>query len=139
MIHKRHCGWPRCPTALACDDVEVRETVLVIDDHEEFRASARLLLEADGFDVIGEAATGADGCVAADRLKPQLVVLDIRLPDLDGFKVADRLAELDHPPHVVLVSSRDAVTYGPLISRAPVRGFLAKSELSGAALRRLLP
>ena len=116
----------------------MRETVLVIDDHEEFRASARLLLEADGFDVVGEAATGADGCTAADRLRPYLVVLDIRLPDVDGFEVAERLAILDHRPNVVLVSSRDAVTYGPRLSRAPVRGFLPKSELSGAALRRLV-
>lgn len=116
----------------------MRVTVLVIDDHEEFRASARVLLEADGFDVVGEAATGADGFVAAGRLRPQLVVLDVRLPDVDGFEVADRLAGLVDPPHVVLVSSRDAVTYGPRIARAPVRGFLPKSELSGAALRRLV-
>lgn len=116
----------------------MRETVLVIDDHEEFRTSARLLLEADGFEVIGEAATGADGFTAADRLRPHLVVLDIRLPDVDGFEVATQLAGLDDPPHVVLVSSRDAVTYGPRLSRAPVRGFLSKSDLSGAALRRLL-
>ena len=112
--------------------------MLVIDDHKEFRESARLLLEADGFHVIGEAATGADGCQAADRLRPHLVVLDIRLPDLDGFEVAERLAGLDHPPNVVLVSSRDAITYGPRLALAPVRGFLPKSELSGAALRRLI-
>jgi len=120
------------------DDDAVRETVLVIDDHEAFRASARLLLEADGFDVVGEAATGTDGFRAVDRLKPHLVVLDVRLPDIDGFEVADRLADLVDPPCVVLVSSRDAITYGPRLARAPVRGFLAKSELSGAALRRLL-
>ena len=117
----------------------MRETVLVVDDHEAFRTSARQLLEAEGFDVVGEAATGIDGLLAADRLKPRLVVLDVRLPDVDGFEVADRLAMLDEPPDVVLVSSRDAVSYGPRIARAPVRGFLPKSELSGVALRRLLP
>jgi DNA-binding NarL/FixJ family response regulator len=116
----------------------VPETVLVIDDHEEFRASARLLLEADGFEVIGEAANGADGCLSVDRLRPQLVILDIRLPDFDGFEVARRLASLSDPPSVVLVSSRDAATYGPRLSHAPVCGFLTKSELSGAALRRLI-
>ena len=117
----------------------MRPTVLIVDDHAAFRASARALLQAEGFDVVGEAATGADGFLAAHRLKPRLVVLDIRLPDVDGFEVADRLAELENPPDVVLVSSRDAVSYGPRIARAPVRGFLPKSELSGAALRRLLP
>jgi DNA-binding NarL/FixJ family response regulator len=132
------CGWLGCIDVLACEDLAVRETVVVIDDHEEFRASARLLLEADGFNVVGEAATGADGCRAADRLRPYLVVLDIRLPDVDGFEVAERLASLNHPPNVVLVSSRDAVTYGPRLASAPVRGFVPKSELSGAALRRLI-
>jgi DNA-binding NarL/FixJ family response regulator len=116
----------------------VRETVLVIDDHKEFRESARLLLEADGFHVIGEAATGADGCRAADWLRPKVVVLDIRLPDIDGFEVAEQLAGLNHPPHVILVSSRDAITYGPRLALAPVRGFVSKSELSGAAIRRLI-
>ena len=134
-----HRSWPQCDAVPACDDEAVRETVLVVDDHEAFRTSARQLLEAEGFDVVGEAATGTDGLLAADRLKPRLVVLDIRLPDVDGFEVADRLAKLDDPPDVVLVSSRDAVSYGPRIARAPVRGFLPKSELSGVALRRLLP
>lgn len=110
----------------------------MIDDHEEFRRSARSLLEADGFDVVGEAATGVEGCRIAGRLRPRLVVLDLRLPDIDGFEVAERLASLDQPPDVVLVSSRDATAYVPRLSSAPVRGFLPKSELSGAALRRLL-
>ncbi|GAB3847216.1 response regulator transcription factor [Dactylosporangium cerinum] len=116
----------------------MRETVLVIDDHEEFRASARQLLQADGFDVVGEAATGADGCRAAEQLRPYVVVLDIRLPDFDGFEVARRLADLSPAPNVVIISSRDAVTYGQRLASAPVRGFVAKSELSGAALRRLV-
>ncbi|MEV0170473.1 response regulator transcription factor [Streptomyces sp. NPDC050803] len=116
----------------------MREKVLVIDDHEAFRTAARLLLEADGFDVVAESATGADGVRAADRHRPTLVVLDVRLPDIDGFEVAGQLAELADPPQVVLVSSRAAATYGPRVGSAPVRGFLLKSELSGAALRRLL-
>lgn len=112
--------------------------MLVIDDHEAFRASARLLLEADGFVVVAESATGVDGVRAADRYGPALVVLDVRLPDIDGFEVAGRLARLAAPPQVVLVSSRPAATYGPRVAHAPVRGFLLKSELSGAALRLLL-
>jgi DNA-binding NarL/FixJ family response regulator len=123
---------------ILCQDAAVRETVLVIDDHTEFRTSARMLLEADGFEVVGEAATGVEGCLAAERLRPSLVVLDVRLPDVDGFAVAERLAGLDHPPNVVLVSSRDAVTYGSRLASAPIRGFVPKGELSGAALRRLV-
>ena len=114
------------------------ETVLVVDDHADFRTSARALLEADGFQVLGEAATGAEAILAAGRLHPSVVLLDIRLPDLDGFAVAGRLAELADPPAVVLTSSRDARAYGHRIELAPACGFLPKGELTGAALRRLL-
>ncbi|MFE9446197.1 response regulator transcription factor [Streptomyces sp. NPDC006602] len=113
-------------------------TVLVVDDHAGFRAAMRALLEADDFEVVGEAASGAQAVACAERLKPVLVLLDVRLPDVDGIAVAVRLAELDEPPFVVLMSSRDAAVYGPRLRQAPVRGFLPKSELSGAALRRLL-
>lgn len=113
-------------------------TVLIVDDHEGFRAAARSLLEAEGFDVVGEAADGPGALVQADRLRPQVVLLDIQLPGLDGFAVAERLAATPAAPEVVLVSGRDAVTYGPRLGRAPARGFLAKRELTGAALARLL-
>jgi DNA-binding NarL/FixJ family response regulator len=121
-----------------CDDEHVRETVLVVDDHQAFRASTRALLDSAGFDVVGEAATGTDAILAATRLLPDLVLLDIRLPDIDGFEVARQLSELADPPDVILVSSRDAVTYGSRLADAPARGFLAKGEISGSALRRLL-
>lgn len=114
------------------------QTVLVVDDHAEFRSAARALLQAEGFDVVGESATGADALTDARVLGPDLVLLDIRLPDLDGMTVAAKLAELDPPPAVVLVSSRDAGVYGARLREAPVRGFLVKAELSGDALRRLL-
>lgn len=113
-------------------------TVLVVDDHAGFRTSARALLEADGFDVIGDAASGAEAVAEAERLRPRVVLLDVRLPDTDGIAVAALLAELDDPPQVVLVSSRDAAVYGPRLQQAPASGFLAKSELTGPALRRLL-
>jgi DNA-binding NarL/FixJ family response regulator len=116
----------------------VGQGVLVVDDHAEFLASARALLEADGFEVIGEAASGAEAITAVSRLHPAIVLLDIRLPDLDGFAVAQRLAESAEPPEVVLVSSRDAAVYGRRLALAPIRGFLAKSDLTGDALRRLL-
>ena len=116
----------------------MRKTVLIVDDHDGFRDSARALLEAEGFEVIGTAADGAAGITAVERLRPEVVVLDVQLPDLDGFAVAERLATVPHPPSVVLVSTRAAATYGPRIEAASARGFLTKAELSGAALRALI-
>ncbi|MGI8694282.1 MAG: response regulator [Geodermatophilaceae bacterium] len=116
----------------------MRHTVLVVDDHAEFRTSARAMLEADGFDVVGEAGTGAAAITAVGALDPDIVLLDIRLPDLDGIAVAESVALLRSPPRVVLVSSRDGAVYGSRLTNAPVSGFLAKSDLTGAALRRLL-
>ena len=113
-------------------------TVLIVDDHPSFRASARRLLEAEGFDVIGEAGDGQAAIAAAQQLQPDLVLLDVQLPDLNGFDVAARLAELDLPCAVVLTSSRNAAEYGPLVTENAVRGFVPKSELSGAVLTALL-
>jgi DNA-binding NarL/FixJ family response regulator len=116
----------------------VRPTVLIVDDHRGFRESARELLESEGFEVVGEAADGADAVAEAARLCPEVVLLDIQLPGMDGFGVAERLAGLSRPPAVVLISSREAVAYGPRLASACARGFLAKRELSGAALACLL-
>jgi CheY-like chemotaxis protein len=97
----------------ACDDREVRVSVLIVDDHEEFRDSARALLQADGYAVVGEARDGAEAIAEAERLRPEIVLLDIQLPGIDGFAVAERLASWAHPPAAVLISSRDARSYGP--------------------------
>ena len=113
-------------------------TVLIVDDHPGFRSVARALLEADGFDVVGEAADGESGLAAAERLRPGLVLLDIQLPDLDGFAVAERLASSQSPPAVVLVSSRDSSAYRRRLADSPARGFVAKSDLSGAAIAALV-
>ena len=113
-------------------------TVLIADDHPSFRATARALLEADGYEVVGEAPDGAGAVAEAERLRPELVLLDIQLPDVDGFEVARRLRALDHPLQVVLTSSRDGCDFGPLIARSGARGFVPKAELSGAALGALL-
>ncbi len=123
---------------VVCDDEQVRLTLLIVDDHDDFRASARALLEADGFDVIGEAADGVGALEAIEELRPQIVLLDIQLPGLDGFAVAEKLGGLSDPPAVVLTSSRDARTYGSRLETSPVRGFLPKSGLSGKALASLL-
>ena len=113
-------------------------SVLIVDDHPSFRASARRLLEAEGFDVVGEADDGHAAVAAAQQLEPDVVLLDVQLPDLDGFEVATRLAALGLRCAVVLTSSRNAAEYGPLVGATPVRGFVPKAELSGAVLTGLL-
>ena len=116
----------------------MRPTLLIVDDHAGFRASARALLEAEGFDVIGEAADGAQALKAVAELQPEIVLLDIQLPGLDGIEVAGQLAGGADPPAVVLVSSRDAAAYGPRLRESAVRGFIPKSALSGEALAALV-
>ncbi|MDX6572245.1 MAG: hypothetical protein QOC86_1401 [Gaiellales bacterium] len=113
-------------------------TVLIVDDHPSFRATARLLLESEGFEVVGEAADGTAGLLAARELEPDLVLLDVQLPDIDGFEVASQLTSGGAGPAVVLTSSRDEADFGPLVSDSGARGFVPKAELSGAALLALL-
>jgi DNA-binding NarL/FixJ family response regulator len=116
----------------------VRPTLLIVDDHADFRASARALLGAEGFDVIGEAEDGEGALEAVARLRPQVVLLDIQLPGLDGLSVAELLAAGPDPPAVVLVSSRDKAAYGPRLRQTSARGFIPKGELSGEALAALV-
>ncbi len=113
-------------------------TVLIVDDHPSFRATARLLLEAEGYEVVGEAETGTGGIRKAAELKPDLVVLDVNLPDVDGFDVAARITGRADAPAVIIVSSRDAKDFGPLVARSGARGFIAKADLSGAAVKELV-
>jgi two-component system, NarL family, nitrate/nitrite response regulator NarL len=112
-------------------------SVLIVDDHTPFRTFAHSLLEAEGFEVAGEAADGDAALVAVEELHPDVVLLDINLGTIDGFEVARRLA-LASAPKVVLISSRPASDYGAKISEAPIVGFLPKQELSGEALQRLV-
>ena len=113
-------------------------TVLIVDDHPSFRATVRLLLEGEGYTVVGEAETGTAAVAKARELRPQLVVLDVNLPDIDGFEVARRLTSEAGAPDVVLVSSRDGRDFGPLIERCGARGFIGKADLSGDAIRELV-
>ena len=122
-----------------CDDSALMtRTVLIVDDHPSFRATARTLLEAEGFDVVGEAVNGAEALAKVRELDPEVVLLDVQLPDLDGFEIASRLCRNGHSPAIVLVSSRDAADYGELIHACGARGFIPKAELSGASIRALL-
>jgi DNA-binding NarL/FixJ family response regulator len=120
------------------DSSQVTTTVLIVDDHPTFRATARMLLEAEGYDVVGEAPDGQSGIDQARSLGPDVVLLDVNLPDLDGFAVAERITAFDGAPAVVLVSSRDPSDFGPLVRGSGARGFIPKGELSGAAIAELL-
>ena len=112
--------------------------VLIVDDHAPFRALARELLELGGFDVVGEAGDAGEALALATQLTPDLVLLDVRLPDSDGFAVARQLAMFDRAPMVVLISSQDRSAYRTRLAGSPVRGFLPKSEVSSAALASLI-
>jgi CheY-like chemotaxis protein len=112
-------------------------SVLIVDDHATFRLTARLLLESEGYDVVGEAEDGATALRKARDLAPELVLLDVNLPDTDGFDVAARLTGDEDAPMIVLTSSRDGADFGPLIERSGARGFIPKAELSGDRLRAL--
>jgi len=117
----------------------MRKTVLIVDDHPSFRGSARAVLEAEGFDVVGEADSGDSAIEATRALHPDVVLLDIQLPDGSGLEVCVRLLSLNGAaPQVVLVSSRDCCDYGELIAEAGARGFVPKAELSGDTLSSLL-
>jgi two-component system nitrate/nitrite response regulator NarL len=113
-------------------------TVLIVDDHAIFRAQARRLLDAAGFEVVGEAADGASAVASARRLRPTVVLLDVQLPDFDGFEVARRLAEAGVGAVTVLISTRDSSAYRRRLAASPARGFISKIELSGASLAELV-
>ena len=113
-------------------------TALIVDDHRLFRSSARLLLEAEGFEVIGEADDGVSAITAAAALRPEFVLLDVQLPDMTGFLVARQILDRGHAGQVVLVSSRAKSDYGEQISESGAIGFIPKDELSPDSIHALL-
>ena len=116
----------------------MRPRVLIVDDHAGFRGAASALLEAEGFRVVGEAADGYEALAEARRLRPQLVLLDVQLPNRDGFAVAELLASFADPPAVILISGRPVESFGHRLAGAHVLGFISKSDLTGAALTEML-
>lgn len=113
-------------------------SVLIVDDHAGFRGAARRLLERGGFDVVGDAADGEAALTQAEALRPDVVLLDVQLPDIDGFEVARRIAAGRSRAAVILVSSREAHDYGSVLDGAPVRGFLSKHGLTSSNVCALL-
>jgi DNA-binding NarL/FixJ family response regulator len=117
----------------------MRTTLLIVDDHPRFRATARALMEAEGFDVVGEAENGAAALAAFRQLRPRVVLLDVQLPDMDGFAVASQLmAANGSAPAIVLMSLRDPSDFGTLIASSGARGFVPKEGLSGTAVAGLV-
>lgn len=132
------------PGGVCCDDAsrgggtKLNETILIVDDHPSFRAIARLALEAEGFVVIGTASDGESAVAETLRLGPDVVLLDVGLPDMTGFEVAARLRDAASPAAVVLSSSREGSDFGPLVAESGARGLIEKSVLSGDAVRALV-
>jgi DNA-binding NarL/FixJ family response regulator len=124
--------------ARIADNSGMRRTVLIVDDHEGFRATARRVLEAGGYDVVAEAADGSSGVLAAAESRPDLALVDVQLPDFDGFEVTRRIQESGEVLDVVLISSHERADFGSLVESSGARGFVSKSELSPAALEALL-
>ena len=110
---------------------------MIVDDHAAFRAFARRLLEAGGLGVVGEAEDGASAVEVVERIRPDLVLLDIQLPDIDGFEVARRLAADGSSSRVLFTSTREAADYGGRLAETPTLGFIPKDELSAAAVLEL--
>lgn len=115
-----------------------RQTILIVDDHPSFRAAARFLLETEGFDVVGVATDGESAFRETVRAAPNIVLLDVSLPDVDGFEVAARLRAAGVSSTIVFTSSRDGSDFGSLVTDSGGTGFIAKAELTGDALRALV-
>ena len=113
-------------------------TVLIVDDHAGFRTRAKRALELDGFDVVGEAGDVAEGLTETERLHPDVVLLDIHLPDGSGLDAAPRFSGGDPASRVVLISTYDEVDVALAACERGVVGFLPKAELSGSTLTAML-
>jgi DNA-binding NarL/FixJ family response regulator len=124
---------------MPCATIVDVSTIVIVDDHPSFRASARAILEASGFDVVGEASDGASALEIVRELKPDIVLLDVQLPDASGFEICRLLEQANGwAPAIVFVSSRDVSDYGELVQVSPALGFVPKAELSGEAIAALI-
>lgn len=113
-------------------------TVVVVDDHVGFRGHAAAMLRAAGHEVVAACPDGRSALAAIAALRPDVVLLDVQLPDLDGFAVLDRVARGAGAPVVVLTSTREAADYGGRVDRSRAAGFITKAELSAQSLALLV-
>lgn len=119
-------------------NVATVKTLLIVDDHDSYRSFLTTMLEGQALTVCGSAEDGETALDAVEELQPDLVLLDIQLPGIDGFAVANRIAKKAKPPAVILTSTRDAEDFGHRLDAAPVLGFVPKHEMSVEALLQLL-
>jgi DNA-binding NarL/FixJ family response regulator len=116
----------------------VVDSVLIVDDNASFRAVARALLQAGGFRVIGEADSIAAALTSAAVTRPDVVLLDIGLPDRDGVSACADVQAVFPAAAIVFCSVRGADQYGDAVARSPAVGFLPKSQLSAEALASIV-
>ena len=116
----------------------MRRRLLIVDDHAAFRKFARAMFEAEGFDVVGEAEDGGSAVQSVRALTPDVVLLDVALPDLDGFAVCEQLTRDGNGPVIVMTSSRDVSSFRTRLEQSRAKGFIAKSDLSGGAVAELV-
>lgn len=119
----------------ALSTAAVNRSVLIVDDHPSIRKAARLVLDTKGFIVIGAVADGEAAVVETLRRQPDIVLLDVGLPDMTGFEAASRLRDAASSAVILLVSSRERSDFGPLIVDSGANGFVQKEQLSGETIR----
>jgi DNA-binding NarL/FixJ family response regulator len=117
---------------------QMARTLYIVDDHRTFREAARRVLESGGFDVVGEAPDGESALDAIRELRPDVVLLDVALPGIDGFEVASRLTANGNAPAIVITSSREGADFGPRVKQSGARGFVHKADLSAPAIDSVL-
>jgi DNA-binding NarL/FixJ family response regulator len=109
--------------------------VLIVDDQLPFREASRMVVEmTDGFEIAGEAANGEEAVDLASRLRPDLVLMDVQMPGIDGIEATRRIKSLDDPPHVLVMSTHESGSYEEPALAAGAIGFIAKSMFSMDAL-----
>lgn len=113
--------------------------LLIVDDDPRFRQLMKLLLaDAPEFEVVGEAHKGSSALTVAREVGPDVILLDVNLPDTTGFELAPQLSAEAESASIVMTSSRGDDTYEQLAQEAGASGFVPKEELSAAALARAL-
>lgn len=111
---------------------------LIVDDNERFLQVARDLLKRDGITVVGVATASAEALRQAERLCPDVALVDIMLGDEHGFDLAHALAQVPEPPHVIMISTYAEADFADMVAASPAIGFLSKTDLSGGAILTLL-